>query len=500
MIDAAGEALTQVLSLEHVGWVLFGTMVGLIVGVIPGLGGVTGMSLLLPFIFGMDAYSGLALLMGMAAVISTADTFPSVLLGVPGSAGAQATILDGYPLARQGQAERALGAAFTSSLAGGLIGAAVLLATLVIIRPLVLAVGSPELFMLSLLGLCLVALLTAGQPIPGLVVGALGLLAGAIGAAPATAEYRYTFDVLYLFGGLSIVLVALALFAVPEMLDLLIEDRPIAGKVRLLGRRLDGVRDALRNKFLIARSSVLGNFTGVVPGLGGAVADWFAYGMARQTVKGSSKFGSGDIRGVVAPESANNAVTAGALVPTLLFGIPGSPTTAVLLGGLLLLGVKAGPDMIDEQLPLTLSVVWTYAMANCFGAAACFLLTRQIARITTVPPKVLVPCLFVVITYAAYQSSHHWGDIAVLFVLGTAGWWWKQVGWPRAPFIVGFVLAEPAERYLHLSISRYGMDWLGRPGVLVIGALIVLGFVVELMRQVRGRREQQAQLTGVDGQ
>lgn len=496
MIDAAGEALTQVLTPDHVGWVLAGTVIGLIVGVIPGLGGVTGMSLLLPFIFGMDPYSGLALLMGMAAVINTSDTFPSVLIGVPGSAGAQATIMDGYPLARQGQAERALGAAFTSSLAGGLIGALVLLATIVTIKPLVLAVGSPELFMLALLGLCMVALLTAGQPIPGLIVGALGLLVGTIGAAPATAEYRYTFDNLYLYGGLSITLVALALFAIPEMLDLLIEDTPISRRVKLLGRRMDGVRDALRNKFLIARSSVLGNFIGVVPGLGGAVSDWFAYGMARQTVKDSSKFGSGDIRGVIAPESANNATTAGSLVPTLLFGIPGSPTTAVLLGGFILLGIQAGPEMIEDDLPLTLSIVWTLALANCFGAAACFLLAKPISRITTFPPKVLVPCLFVVITYAAYQSSYHWGDITVLLVLGAIGWWWKQVGWPRAPFIVGFVLAEPAERYLHLSMSRYGIDWMARPGVVAIGLLIVLGFAVELRRQARRRREPQPQEVG----
>lgn len=487
MIDAAGEALAQVLTPDHVAWVLLGTLIGLVVGVIPGLGGVTGMSLLLPFIFGMDPYSGLALLMGMAAVVSTSDTFPSVLLGVPGSAGAQATIMDGYPLARQGQAERALGAAFASSVAGGLIGAAVLLVAIVTIKPLVLAIGSPELFMLALLGLCMVALLAAGQPIPGLIVGALGLLTGTIGAAPATAEYRFTFDNLYLYGGLSITLVALALFAIPEMLDLLIEDTPISRRVKLLGKRLDGLRDAVRHRFLVARSAVLGNLVGIVPGLGGAVTDWLAYGMARQTVKDSSKFGSGDIRGVIAPESANNANTAGSLVPTLLFGIPGSPTTAVLLGGLILLGVQAGPEMIDEELPLTLSIVWTLALANCFGAIACFLLAKPISRITTVPPKALVPCLLVVITYAAYQSSYHWGDITVLILLGAIGWWWKQIGWPRAPFIVGFVLAEPAERYLHLSMSRYGTDWMFRPGVLVIAALIAVGFAIELRRQRRAR-------------
>lgn len=494
MIEAAAEAFTHVLSWHYIGWVAAGTFVGLLVGVIPGLGGVTGMSLLLPFIFGMDPYSGLALLMGMAAVVHTSDTFPSVLIGLPGSAGSQATIMDGYPLARQGQAERALGAAFTVSMVGGFIGAAVLLGTIVIIRPVVLALGSPELFMLTLLGLAMVGLLTAGQPLPGLIVGALGLLAGAIGAAPATAEYRYTFDAVYLYDGFPIVIVALGLFAIPEMLDLLIEDKPIAAQLKLLGGRLDGVKDAWRHKFLVIRSAVFGNFIGVIPGLGGAVADWLAYGMARETVKDPSQFGKGDIRGVIAPESANNAKEAGTMVPTLLFGIPGSPTAAILLGGLILLGVQTGPEMVGRQLPLTISIVWTLVIANAFGAAACFLLTRQIAQVTTLPPKILVPSLLVVVTYAGYQSSFHWGDIVLLLGIGTVGWWWKQVGWARAPFIIGFVLSEPAERYLHLSMSRYGLGWLGRPVVMSIAAIILLGIVVELTRQARTRRRLRAKV------
>ncbi|MPZ88245.1 MAG: hypothetical protein GEU81_09250, partial [Nitriliruptorales bacterium] len=201
-----------------------------------------------------------------------------------------------------------------------------------------------------------------------------------------------------------------------------------------------------------------------------------------------SRFGSGDIRGVIAPESANNAKEAGTLVPTLLFGIPGSPTAAVLLGGLLLLGVQAGPEMVRRELPLTLSIIWTLAIANCFGAAACFLLTKQIAKVATIPPKILVPCLLILITFASYQASFNWGDIVVLVGIGLVGWWWKQAGWARAPFIVGFVLSNPAERYLHLSMSRYGLAWLGRPIVIGIGLAIAVGVAVELVRQSRQRR------------
>jgi putative tricarboxylic transport membrane protein len=492
VLDAAAEALVNVASLQYFGWIVLGTFVGLMVGVIPGLGGVTGMSLLLPFIYGMDPYSGLALLMGMAAVTHTSDTFPSVLIGLPGSAGSQATILDGYAMARKGEAERALGAAFTVSLAGGVIGALVLLATITAIRPIVLSLGSPELFMFALLGLAMVGLLTGGQPFAGLAVGAIGLLLGAVGAAPATAEYRFTYEILYLYDGFPIALVALGLFAIPEMIDLLIDDRPIAKSMELRGGRLRGIRDAWTHKFLVLRSAVFGNVIGVIPGLGGAVVDWMAYGFAKQTAKDDSQFGKGDVRGVIAPESANNAKEAGTLVPTLVFGIPGSPTTAVLLGGLLLLGLRPGPEMVASQLPVTLSVIWTLVVANALGALACFGLTKQIARVTTVPPKILVPCLLVVITIAAYQSSFHWGDIAVMLGIGVLGWWWKQVGWARAPFIIGFVLSTPAERYLHLSMSRYGLEWTGRPIVMVIASMIVLGIVVEAVRQTRRRNRVRA--------
>lgn len=488
MLEAAVEAAANIANWQYLGWIAVGTFVGLLVGVIPGLGGVTGMSLLLPFIFGMDPYTGLALLMGMAAVVHTSDTFPSVLIGLPGSAGSQATILDGYALARKGEAERALGAAFTVSLVGGVIGALILLGTIVIIRPFVLALGSPELFMFALLGLAMVGLLTGGQPFAGLVGSALGLLLGSIGMAPAAVEYRFTFDTIYLLDGLSIVVIALGLFAIPEMIDLLVDNRPIAKGVLLSGGRRQGVRDAWTHRFLVVRSAVFGNFIGVIPGLGGAVADWMAYGFAKSTAKDDSQFGKGDIRGVIGPESANNAKEAGSLVPTLIFGIPGSPTTAILLGGLLLLGLFPGPDMVSKDLPITISIIWTLVVANILGAAACFLLARQISKVTTIPPRVLVPALLVIITIAVYQSTYHWGDVILMLAIGVLGWWWKQIGWSRAPFLIGFVLAAPAERYLHLAMSRYGLEWLGRPIVIAIAVVIALGLFIEVARQTRRRK------------
>lgn len=483
-MDAVTAALSVVLTGQHLLWVLIGVALGLLLGVIPGLGGLVGMTILLPLLFGMDPYLGLALLIGMSAITNTSDTFPAVLLGIPGSAGSQATVMDGYPLARQGKAGVALGAGFFVSMLGGLIGAVILLGSIFAIRPLVLAMGTPELFMLTLLGLSMVGVLSRGAPIAGLLAGLMGLALGAVGGAPATAVYRFTFDTVYLIDGIPLVALALALFALPEFIDLLVEDRQIAkGTGTLKGSRLEGIRQALRHKRLIIQSSVIGNMVGVIPGLGGAVVDWLAYGVAQQTSKNTQNFGKGDIRGVIAPESANNSKEAGALVPTLLFGIPGSPSTAVLLGGLMLLGVFAGPDMVTTQLPLTLSIIWTLAIANVIATLACLGLTKQIAKISYIKSKTLVPFLIVLITMAAYQATQHMGDILLFLGLGLVAWVMKRVKWPRAPLLVGFVLADPTERYLFRSIARYDYEWVTSPGVIAIGIVIVAIIFVGVRRQ-----------------
>jgi putative tricarboxylic transport membrane protein len=475
VIEAGAEALLTLLRPVNLGFMLVGVSAGMAVGILPGLGGTVGLSLLLPFVFGMEAEQAIALLIGMAAVVHTADTFPSVLLGVPGSSGSQATIMDGYPLARRGEAGRALGAAFSASLVGGLVGAVTLFLILPIARPIVLAFGSPELFMLALLGLSIVGILSGSHPIRGVLMALLGLLLGAVGAAPATPFYRFTFDQLYLYDGIPLAVLALGLFALPELLDLLATGTRIAdvADVDARGWRT-GVRDVIREKALVFRSSVLGVGVGFIPGLGGAVVDWLSYGIAAQTSKGGEGFGKGDIRGVIAPESSNNAKEGGALIPTLLFGIPGSGTTAILLGGLILLGLQPGPRMVRDELPLTLVVVWTLALANVFGTLACLSLSGFVARISRVPPAILAPFLLVVMMAGAFQSSRSWGDLVTFVVVGFLGWVLRRLDYPLPPILIGFVLAASIERNLFISVSRYGWDWLLSPAVIGIGLVTIM--------------------------
>lgn len=472
MVEVALEALTALLQPSSMLYMLLGISIGIVVGVIPGLSGIVGMTIVLPFIYGMDPVNGIAMMLGLIAVIHTSDTFPSVLIGVPGTAGSQATVLDGFQLTRQGQGARALGAAFTASMFGGVFGALVLALLLSVARPLILALGSPELFMLTLFGLSMVAVLAKGNLLYGLLAGLAGLMIGTVGIAPMAIEERYTFGSMYLWDGIPMAPLVFGLFAIPEIIDLLIRRGSISlDENGLSGSATQGIRDAFRNWWLVLRSAGVGAAVGLVPGLGASVVDWIAYGIAKQTVR-NERFGTGDIRGVIAPEAANNAKEGGSLVPTLILGIPGSATTAVLIGGLALMGIQAGPTMLSEDLPLTLTVVWTLAFANIFAAALCLILARYVARISTIPGPIIFPFLLVVLAVGGYQSSASWGDLVVLLGAGAVGWLMREAGWPRPPMLIGLVLATAAERYLSISINRYEFEWLTRPGVIIIGLLI----------------------------
>jgi TctA family transporter len=474
LLEAVGAALANVLSGAHLVYMLAGVGVGLLVGVLPGLGGIAGMSILLPFVYGMDTVSALALLIGLLAVVPTGDTFSSILMGIPGSAASQATILDGFPMAKRGEAARALSAAFFSSMLGGLFGALVLTGFIVIARPIILAFSSAELFMLTVLGLGMVGVLSGSSLAKGLLSCALGLLFGMVGAAPATGEWRLALGIEYLYDGLPLVVVALGLFAVPEIIDLLRRNSAIS-QVATLGRGwLRGIRDTLREWGVVLRCSGIGCLIGAMPGLGGSVADWMAYGHTVQLAKDKSQFGQGDVRGVLAPESANNAVSGGALVPTLLFGIPGSGSTAIFLGGMVLLGIQPGITLIETRLDLVYTIIWTLAIANVVGAGLCFAASPLVARITTLPYAYVAPFMLMIIFFAAYQATSHWGDILALLAIGVLGLYMRRFGWPRPPLIVGFVLASGAENYLYQAMQFHGWAWLARPGVLIIAAITLV--------------------------
>jgi hypothetical protein len=235
---------------------------------------------------------------------------------------------------------------------------------------------------------------------------------------------------------------------------------------------------------IVLRGSLIGVWAGILPGIGATAGSWMSYGHVVAMARDREKFGKGDIRGVIGPESANNSVEAGDFIPTLLFGVPGGAPAAILLGALFFYGIQPGPRMVQENLDLIFTIIWSFAIANTVGAGLCFFLSPALARLTWVPFALLAPAVVVTIFFGAFQSSQAFGDIYAMLGLGLLGWLMKQLGWPRAPFLVGFVLTKPTEQYLWLSISRYDFDWLWRPGVIIMGLLLV-GAIIWI---VRGRR------------
>lgn len=479
LFDAAVDALAIIGEPHRLLFVALGTFLGLMIGVIPGIGGLVGLALLLPFTFALDPFTALAFLVGVQSVTTTSDTIPAVLFGVPGTVGSAATVLDGHPMAKRGEAGRAFGAAFTASVCGGLFGALLLACSIPLLRPFILVIGTPELLAICLLGLTLVISLSQGALFKGMAAAAIGLLLSAIGDEPQTGIQRWTFDSIYLWDGISLVPLALGLFAVPEIIDLAASKTKISKAANKAGRwqQLEGAKDVFRNFWLVIRCSTIGSVLGAIPGLGASIIDWIAYGYAARSVKGAAEtFGKGDVRGVIASESSNNAKEGGALVPTLAFGVPGSASMALLLGGFLIHGIEPGPAMLDRHLDVTFTLIWTVALANILGAGACFLFAGQFAKIAEIRAGFLVPLIFGLMVIGAYQGSTSYNDLVVLVGFGTLGWLMKRMGWPRPPLILAFVLGGLIENYLFISQLRYGAEWMLKPIPFVL--LCVIAFTL----------------------
>ena len=489
MLDAIATATGEIFTISRMAWLFGGVLLGSVIGFVPGIGGRTTLAILLPFIVKMDPASALVLIVGIHAIGNTADTIPAILFGIPGSTSATATVMDGYPMAKKGEAQRALGASFLSSGIGGLIGAFTVLATIPMIRPVVLTFGNPEFFMTAILAIVMIALLTGGAPVKGLIAGCAGLMIGMIGVAPQTGVQRWTFDQLYLSDGIPLIPIALGVFAIPELVDMTLggAGAKIAANAQITSTstKWRGVKDVFAHWWLLVRSSFIGSWIGILPGIGSGSAIWLAYGHAVQSSKDKDNFGKGDVRGVIAPEAANNASDAGDWCLTLAFGIPGSATMSLVLAAMLLLGLSPGPKMVTERLDLTLIIVWSLVLANLMATGLCFLFTKQLAGITKLPVHHLFPVLIVLIFLAAYQSTTDWGDLVALLGFSAIGISMKRFGWPRPPLIVGIVLQRLAETYFFLTIKLYGYSWLTRPVVIVLFVLIVWTIVHAVMRHSR---------------
>jgi len=499
MFESFLHGLQLVASWPAIGVVFIGVVIGVWVGAVPGIGGIAAMVILLPFTFDMDPVVAIALLLSVSAVGATGDTITAVLLGVPGSVGAQATVMDGYPLAQKGQADRALGAAYTVSAMGGVFGGIILALSLPVIRPVILAFGAPEFFMLGVLGLTLVGSLSGKSILKGLAAACIGLLFCTVGYGDTVALPRYWMGMEFLLDGMPLVPFVMGLFAVPEIIELAVRHTSISQVPRDQtggGGMKQGVKEAFIHWWLVLRSSAIGIYIGILPGVGGSIVDWVAYGAAVQSSKDKSQFGKGDIRGVIAPEAANNADRGGAMIPTIAFGIPGGTSSAILLGAMLIHGIHPGQEMLTTQLDVTFSIVWTLILANVLASVLLIFLTRYIARLVFIPGHQIVAATTVLVLMGAWMTDADLGDWFVLLGATILGMWLRRAGWPRPPVILGFVLGPIMEANFHLSTRTYGFDWLQRPIVLILIAITLLAAGNMVYRQIQARKSEFQQQEG----
>ncbi len=488
IFSAFFSGLYQVFEPSTFGLMCVGLAIGFIVGILPGLGGPTTLALMLPFIFKMNAIQAFAFLLGMSAVTNTTGDITSILFGVPGEPTTAATIVDGHPMAKKGEAGRALGAALMSSLIGAAFGALALALAVPIVRPLVLTFGSPEFFMLALLGVVFVASLSGDNLLKGLISGGFGYLLATIGLDPISGIQRYTFGQLFLWDGIGLVPVTIGLFAIPEIIDLAVQGTSISKQdVGKLGGVMEGVKDTFRHFWMVIRCSAIGTYIGLIPGMGGAVSQWVAYAHAVQSSPNKERFGKGAVEGVLGPGAANNSTLGGALIPTVAFGVPGSVSTAILLGAFIIQGIVPGPDMLIPEprghLSLTFSLVWINIISNVITVGICFLFLNQLAKITNIRSNLLMPFILLLVYLGTFAEKNAFEDLGVFLVFGALGWIMVQLDWQRPPLILGLVLGPIMENRLFLSTDNYGVTWLWRPGVLIFFAITLAGIFYPMLKR-----------------
>src|ERR671915_2031152 len=492
MFTSLLSGLIQVFNWSTFSLMIIGIAVGFVVGILPGLGGPTAMALMLPFIFKMNAVEAFAFLLGMTAVTATTGDITSVLFGVPGEPTTASTIVDGHTMARNGEAGRALGAVLMSSLVGAIFAAIALAIAIPVIRPLVLSFGSPEFFMLAILGITFVASLSGEDQLKGIIAGGLGLMLATIGLDPISGIQRYTFGQLFLWDGIGLVPITIGFYAIPETIELAVLGTSIAKQeVGKLGGVMEGVKDTFRHWWLVIRCSALGTFTAIIPGMGAATTQWLAYAHAVQSSPNKERFGKGAVEGVLGPGAANNSTRGGDLITTVAFGIPSSVSTAILFGAFLIQGIVPGPDMVDpaKHLTLTFSFVWIIIVSNIITVAACFLFLNPLAKITNIRGSLLIPFLLVLIYLGGFTVKNSFGDMIVMLIFGALGWLMVQFDWQRPPLLVGLVLGTITERNFWISTRAYGAGWLLHPGVLII-AVLIFGAIFYSIRQILRQKSQ----------
>ncbi|MFD2740974.1 tripartite tricarboxylate transporter permease [Sulfitobacter aestuarii] len=466
--------------------VLLGVVGGVVIGALPGLTSTMGVALLIPVTFSLPPQVGLAMLGGIYCASTYSGAISAILLNIPGTSASVATMLDGHPMAKSGKPGRAISLATFASCIGGMISIVALLFLAPQLAEFSLRFGSPEYFLLAVFGITVIASMSAGAMEKGLIAGALGLILSTVGVHPLTGTMRFTGGVPSLYDGIPLVVALIGLYSIPEVIDLIERAKSSRDSARGVDRtsHWESLRELAAQKYNVLRASLIGIVVGIVPGVGCSVGGFLAYDAAKRGSKTPEAFGKGSSEGLIASETGNNAVTGGTLIPLLTLGIPGNPVTAVLLGGIMIHGLRPGPELFTTNADVTYGFIFSLFLSNLLFVPIGLLLARYGLRIVQVPAGILAPIILTLAVIGAYSLRASLDDIWIMLAIGGLGWGMAALAVPRAPLVLGLVLGTLAEGELARSLAlvrgdlaAFGMQILTRPVSLIILLLCIIAIV-----------------------
>lgn len=497
MLGVIPSALAGVLEPVSIFLILFGTGTGIVVGALPGLTATMAIALLVPFTFGMSPIHGLVLLGAIFSGAIYGGSFSAILINTPGTPSAIATTFDGYPMAKKGEAYRAIVTATLASVFGGLVGVAFLIFLSPPLARASLRFGPPEYFWLAMFGLTIIAAVSPRSTLKGLVGGGIGLLIATVGIAPIEGSVRYNFGTVALQGGVSLIPALIGFFCIPEVFRMVEESRqsgtviPYKRQRRMVLRVFHAL---LRRPWLMIRSSLLGTLIGIIPGAGGNIAGLVSYNEAVRESKNKERFGKGAMEGVAAAETANNASVAGALIPMLTLGVPGAPPAAVLFGALLLQGMRPGAELFTVHARITYAFLLSLILANVAMLPLGLLLGKAIARLMQkVRVQTMAPLIIFLSMIGSYSIYNNIADIYVMVFTGLVAVMLRKAGFMPGPIVLGLILSPIAEQGLMQSIlmgrarGSLFLVFFGRPISLILIALTLVSIAMPVFVQWRSR-------------
>jgi len=450
-MELVWQGLLAALAPQSILVILVGVFVGIIIGIIPGIGAGVGLALLLPLIFNFPPLVGLMLLIALWAADGYGASITSILMKVPGGAGAVATCFDGYPMARQGKASEAIGLSMGASMVGGIVGAVVLMLVAPPLARLAVEIGPAEYTVLAILGMTLIGGMSVQEPVKGLISAVIGLMTSFIGYDLATGFVRYNFGSQYLFDGVKLTLALIGIFAIASLVEAGQQGGTVVevghGMDRMTGSVVKGLKDALfRWPLSTLRGSLTGTITGVVPGIGITLSSLVAYDIEKRLSKHPERFGEGAPEGVIGPEAANNSTQPASLIPTLTLGIPAGSTSAIFLGALIMYGISPGMSLFQDRGVMVWALMWGIIVASVAYVVVGLLFANFFARLTIVPIEYLVPVTLATCFIGAYTENNSFGDLVVALIYGALGLFMAVLKYPAAPAILGVVLGPVLER------------------------------------------------------